>query len=126
MTQEVFKLMRYFPGSFINGFGECILDKKTNLYFNANDCEDETDITCKLLEWCSRIMAKGIPYSSERKNKEYRQNLIDCLNKYLKTNFTEADMYIIYDRLGNRINPDLTLQFIDSGFSMEVLKEQSK
>lgn len=124
MTQEIFELTRCFPRSFINDCGECILDKETNLYFNATDCEDETDITCKLLEWCSRIMAKGEPYSSERENKEYRQNLIDCLNEYLKTNFTEADMYIIYERLGNRINPDLTLQFIDSGFSMEVLKEQ--
>ena len=45
MVDEVFNLMRYFPNSFINHNGEVILSEKVNVYFNAMDCTDKSDIT---------------------------------------------------------------------------------
>lgn len=118
---EVQKVMQCFPNSFINYLGEVILDKKTNIYFNAKSCETSKDIQSKLLEWCSRPLAKGIFYKSDKKNSEYKQGLIDNLNKYLDTEFNEADMWLIYENLGNEVNHKLTLEFIDSGFDMSVL-----
>lgn len=122
MIDEIFEVMRYFPNSFINPFGEIILSVKGNVYFTATDCETKEDVICKLLEWCSRPMAKGEPYASNKRNNEWRDNLIYGLNNYLKTSFTQEDLYWIYDQLGNRVNHDLTLKFIESGYDLSLLR----
>ena len=75
--------------------------EKGNVYFTAKDCETETDIKCKLLEWCSRDAGKGEPYRSEKKNIKFRQSIINGINLYLGTDFTIKDMYWIYYKLGN-------------------------
>ena len=49
--------------------------------------------------------------------------LLKCFpNIYLGTDFTIEDMYLIYDKLGNAINHQLTLDFIANGYDMEFLK----
>lgn len=126
MTDEIFGLMECFPGSYINRFGEIILSEKGNVYFTAKNCTDKEDIICKLLEWCSRPMAKGEPYSSHKRNNEWREQLISSLNRYLGTNFDQEDMYWIYDQLGNAVNHKLTLRFIRSDFNMAIIYQEAK
>ena len=50
----VIKLAQAFPGGFLNGRGEFVAHKKANEYFLLADCETETDVKCKVLEWLSR------------------------------------------------------------------------
>lgn len=121
MTNEVFKLMKCFPGSYINACGELILSKKGNVYFTAHTCLVKENIICKLLEWVSRPLAKGEVYRKDKKNNEWRDNLIACLNKYLGTDFDQTDMYWIYDKLGNGVDHELTLEFIKSGFDLSLV-----
>lgn len=123
MTTEVFKLMRCFPGSFLNFNGECILSLKGNIYINIMDCVGKFDIEMKLLQWCSRPISKGEFYVRPKQNTRYREYLLNCLNKYMKTNFNIEDMELIYDKLGNGINPRLTNIFITNGYDMNLLKE---
>ena len=68
--ENVMKVLKCFPRSYMNCFGECTLCEKGNLYITVKNCETETDIKCKLLEWCSRSAAKGEPYRTEKKNIE--------------------------------------------------------
>lgn len=126
MTDEVFKLMHHFPDSKINMCGEVVLDIKTNTSFIVKGVEDPMVITYKLLEWASRPIAKGQPYADERRNIVYRRSMLLGVNNYLGTHFTEADMYVIYDRLGNAINRELTTLFVESGFDMAVLRMQQE
>lgn len=121
MTDEVFELMDCFPNAFINRCGEIILSKKGNVYFTIKGCKTKTDIIVKLLEWCSRPMAKGEPWASEKRNSAWRDELISCLNKYLGTQFGQEEMYWIYDRLGNSANHTLTLDFIESDYDMAMI-----
>lgn len=122
MIDEIFEVMNCFRnGSYINSCGELIISDKGNVYFTAKDCTCKEDIICKLLEWCSRPLAKGEPYASERRNKQWRDELLVGYNKYLGTNFTQEDMYWIYDKLGNRVDHDLTLKFIKSGFDLALV-----
>ena len=122
MIDEIFIVMNNFPNSFINSCGELILSEKGNVYFTAKDCQTKEDVICKLLEWCSRPLAKGEPYSSNKRNIEWRNSLILGLNNYLDTNFTPDDMYWIYDKLGNAVNHELTLKFINSGYDLSLIK----
>ena len=62
MTDEVFNVMKCFPNSYLNPYGELILSDKGNVFFNIKSCVTKQDIVCKLLEWCSRPIAKGEPY----------------------------------------------------------------
>lgn len=121
MDEAIERLLDVFPGSFINDNNELILIPKTNTYFLIDGCNDERDLIAKVLMWCSRVMVKGIPYRSDLKNKSFRIDRINNLNFYLDTNFTQEDVELIYQKLGNAINPELTYQFIDSGFDLGVL-----
>lgn len=121
MLDEIFNVMKCFPGSFINRCGEAILSEKGNVYFIARNCKTQKDILCKLLEWCSRPIAKGEPYRQEKRNKEWREALLSGYNKYLGTQFTQEDMYWIYDKLGNGVDHNLTLKFIASGYDLNLV-----
>jgi len=77
-------LLDSFPGSFINDRNEFIAHRKSNAYFLLDDCEYPEDIDCKVLEWLSRSASKGMPYHQEWRNKEYRKNMLNCINKQIK------------------------------------------
>lgn len=124
MIDEIFNVMECFEGSFVNRFGELIISDRGNVYFTAIGCKDKTDIICKLLEWCSRPIAKGAPYASAKRNQEWREKLLEGYNKYLGTQFTQTDMYWIYDKLGNAANHELTLKFIESGYDLSLVYPQ--
>lgn len=124
MLDEIFNVMKCFPGSFINRCGEAILSEKGNVYFVARKCKTQKDILCELLEWCSRPIAKGEPYRQEKRNKEWREALLSGYNKYLGTQFTQEDMYWIYDKLGNAVDHELTIKFIESGYDLKLLYPQ--
>ena len=122
MINEIFNLMKCFPNSYLNAFEELIISDIGNIYFNTKKCKTKKDIICKLLECCSRPLAKGQPYRSEKRNNEWRNSLLQGYNEYLQTNFSQNDMYWIYDQLGNGVNHKLTLRFINSGFDLSLLK----
>ncbi len=124
MIDEVFAVMQCFPESYITKFGEVVLSNKGNVYFTALYCKDKTAIICKLLEWCSRPIAKGEPYARKDSNEKWRRTLLDGYNKYLGTEFTQEDMCWIYDKLGNAVDHELTIKFIESGYNLELVYPQ--
>lgn len=125
MIDEIFNVMKCFPSSFINRNGEVILSEK-GVYFNAMDCTDKSDIICKLFEWCSRPIAKGVAYSSAKRNREWQENLLNGLNRYLGTQFSLEDVYYIYQELGNGVNHNLTKEFIESNYNMDLIYGKQK
>lgn len=114
-------LLDAFPGSFVNDRNEFIAHLKSNQYFLLGDCEYPEDIDCKVLEWLSRSACKGQPYSQEWRNRKYRKTMLDGINSYMDTNFTEDEMMEIYTYLGNACNHARTVKFVESGFKMEAL-----
>ena len=121
MTEEVFKLMKCFPHSMINANQELILSFEGNVYINTTDCVDAFDLKMKLLHWCSRPIAKGMFYQNEKRNTSYREQLLRCMNEYMQTDFSLEDMEVIYQKLGNGINPRLTNLFISNDYDMTLL-----
>ena len=124
IVNELKKLMNCFPGSYINHNLELILIPRTNSYFKIEDCECKRDIIAKILMWCSRAIAKGMPYRSEIRNNAFRELNKRSLNYYLGTFLSDEDIDLIYQRLGNGINPELTYKFIDSKFDIGVLNDR--
>lgn len=116
------KLERAFPKSFINTSLEFIAHKEANEYFILEDCETEFDVKCKVLEWFSRGAYKTCPFSSNVKNERLHNFMLNGINDFLGTDFTEDDIEIIYTYLGNRCNHERTVNFINSGYDMAVLK----
>ena len=121
LMNELKELLGLFPRSYINANMEVILIPKTNTYFSLEGVESRRDIIAKLLMWCSRTIVKGQPFKSEKRNYLFKEIIKEDLNYYLGTLFSDEDMALIYQRLGNGINPELTYRFIDSGFDMEEL-----
>ena len=121
LMNELKELLGLFTGSYINANMEVILIPKTNTYFSLEGVESRRDIIAKLLMWCSRTIVKGQPFKSEKRNYLFKEIIKEDLNYYLGTLFSDEDMALIYQRLGNGINPELTYRFIDIGFDMEEL-----
>ena len=121
LMNELKELLGLFTRSYINANMEVILIPKTNTYFSLEGVQSRRDIIAKLLMWCSRTIVKGQPFKSEKRNYLFKEIIKKNLNYYLGTLFSDEDMALIYQRLGNGINPELTYRFIDSGFDMEEL-----
>lgn len=121
ILNELKKLLGLFPESYINQNLEVILIPKTNTYFSLKGVGSRRDIIAKLFMWCSRTIAKGQPFRTQKRNNLFREVTKKSLNYYLGTLFSDEDINLIYQRLGNGINQDLTYSFIDSDFDMEVL-----
>lgn len=117
-------LLAGFPGGFFNTNDEFIAHKYTNTYFIFRDCESEEDVNCKILEWFSRPALCGGIYASEWRNKKFRKFILDGINQFLHTNFSERDIDEIYTCLGNRINHSKTLEFVRGGYDMSLLREE--
>lgn len=116
-------LLEAFPNSFINNDDEFIADVKSNQYFSLKDCELPEDVDCKVLEWLSRAACKGQPYCQEWRNLKYRKRILDGINDYMDTSFTENEMMKIYTYLGNSCNHQKTIAFVKSGYDMKLLHE---
>lgn len=124
LTNYIYKIMNIFYGSFINRNKELILIPKTNLYFYLGDVNTVDEVKYKLLEWCSRSSFKAMPYRYAKKNKEYQDNVLRKVNECLDTEFTREQMELIYTKLGNCINHELTMKFVSSGYDMKQLEEK--
>ena len=120
------RLMECFPNSFINHLGEFIAHRYANEYFILNNCESELDVKCKVLEWFSRSAYKTEPYRTERNNREFHRFMLNGINAFLQTEFTEDDMEIIYTYLGNSCNHPKTVKFIESGYDMNIFERDGE
>lgn len=118
-------LLSAFPESFINERYEFIAHKKTNQYICLLNCTNIIDIKCKVLEWFSRPASKGKPYNQEWRNRKFREFMLNGINEFLHTDFTEDDMKIIYQYLGNAIDHEKTIRFIESGYDLSVLEDNT-
>lgn len=118
------RLVRSFPGSFINHLLEFIAHGEANESFLLENCMNELDVKCKVLEWLSRGAYKTCPYRSRTKNEKFNSFMLNGINEFLETDFTEEDMAIIYQKLGNRVNHSLTVRFIESGYDMALLNKE--
>lgn len=120
------KLLISFPGSYINSRDEFIAHPRTNQYFLLADCVTAEDIQAKVLEWLSRAAFKTSPYSQEWRNDRFHNAMRTSINAFLGTAFTEEDMETIYCKLGNRINHELTMDFILTGCDTVWLASDGK
>lgn len=120
----VVKLARAFPGGFLNGQGEFIAHEKGNAYFLLTDCDTELDVKCKVLEWLSRDAYKSTPFHRVVQNIKFRRFIFDGICKFLGHDFSFEDMEEIYTHIGNRANHAKTVRFIESGYDLNVLKEE--
>ncbi len=116
-------LLEAFPGSFINERDEFIAHPRTNQYIILKDCKAPEDIEAKVLEWFSRPAFKTEPYSQAWRNRKFQAFMREGVNKFLDTSFSMDDMAVIYERLGNRIHHDLTMEFIAHDMDIGWLKE---
>lgn len=121
LIEAVDSLLHAFPNSFINERGEFIAHERTNQYIILNDCETPQEIECKVLEWFSRPAYKTEPYSQEWRNKKFHEFMRNGINTFLDTSFSEEEMCTIYTKLGNRINHQKTIKFIESDYDFNIL-----
>jgi len=109
-------ILPFFPTASIYKEEEIILEPKNNIYFRIVGVASVLDFNCKILEWCSRACFKGL---TEYWQRYFRRGL----NSYFGKNWTKENYDLIYTRLGNGVNRSLCIEFINSGFNINLLAE---
>lgn len=122
MLESVKTAMDLLPGSFINHNNELILIPRFNVYMGLDNVETDEDFKVKLCENFSRDCSYALRYKRAKNLREYYQVNTEAFNKICKTNFSIADMELIYTKLGNGINRELAKQFVKNGFDLSILK----
>lgn len=112
LEKWVIGFKRIFEDSFINDFGELIINKRTNLYFRIDNIHSKEDFVYKILSWCSRDASKAMPFSNEHANQAYRKEIREGLNEYLGVCWEEEQWLDIYENFGNGIHEDECRDFI--------------
>lgn len=117
------KLFAAFPEAIMNRHLEFVADPnpRVNSYFRLEDSETEEDATAKVLEWLSREAYKSMHYTPKWRNDQVHEYHLKGINLFCGTNFGKEEIKLIYSKLGNRCNHDLTIRFIRSGYDMSVL-----
>lgn len=118
------KLFDYFQEGFLNSSLEFIAEPKANIYFSIENVKTEKDLYKKVIHWFSRPAFKSEPFASKKKNEQLHNMFLNGVNGILGTSFNAEQISLIYAKLGNGVNEHLTEKFIDSGFSLDVLKEK--
>ena len=121
ISEIALKLMKCFPGSFINQHGEFIAHREADEYFNLSKCVDELEVKCKVLEWLSRAAYKGQPFRTVKKNNEFNKFMLKGINEFLDTDFGETEIQRIYQELGNQVDRTLTVKFINNNYDINIL-----
>ncbi|MCI5852288.1 MAG: hypothetical protein MR015_01430 [Clostridiales bacterium] len=122
MLESVKTAMNLLPGSFVNQNNELILIPRFNVYMGLDYVDTDEDFKVRLCECFSRDCSYALRYKRAKNQREYYQKNTDVFNKICKTNFSIADMEIIYTKLGNGINHELAKRFVKNGFDLSVLK----
>lgn len=114
LKQEVKRLMDIFEDSFINRNFELILEKRRNLYVNFELVKTVKDLKMNMIQWKSRACIKG---DDEKILIKTRKKF----NEFFKKDFSLEELELIYELLGNGVNPDLCEKFIDNDLNIEIL-----
>lgn len=111
------KIQAAFPQSLVNMQNELIFSLRTDSGFSLKDVTDETQLKAKFLEWLTRTAIKAV-------SPKERKLHFEGINKLLGTNFTLEEMTDIYTYLGNGINHDLCVKFVESGYDMTMIQKE--
>lgn len=117
------QIISAFGRSAINSKLELILIKDTGAYINLNEVCTEIDLKRICLVAVCRDCFKTQRFKYTSMNDRFHNYNLRRLNEALGTNFTKADMEIIYQHFGNFINQDLATSFVVSGYDMNIFKE---
>lgn len=108
---------KHSPKCFINDSMELIVVPKNNIYFIVEDVDTELDLQIKVLSWLSRPAIKGI-------SDYYQKRIRNIINEYFERHFYLEELEEIYRYLGNDIDREKCMRFIESDFDFNFLSEE--
>ena len=115
-NKELDRIYNAFPKAFIYRHNEMIIYPRENTYFLLDNVNNELELECKVLEYCSRQASKGMSKAS----REYH---LKGICDFFDRTFSQEEMKCIYTLLGNGIHRELCIKYIQSGFNLEVLRQ---
>lgn len=110
------KIQHAFPKAYVTMNFELVLVPRTNTYINLNHCSTPDEFKAEVIEGVSRFAFKGL-------TKPLCREHLDGINKLLDTDFTPEEIEYIYTNLGNGINHELCMKFVQSDYDLGVIEE---
>jgi len=121
IEQVLSRLQKSFPETRLLANGEVLVHTKGNQYFNLYECTSWTEVNCKVLEYLTRGAFKTLVYKTDANNDKFHKFMLDGINRFLETDFSEEEVEFIYTYLGNGCHRKLAEEFVENGFDMNLL-----
>ena len=111
-----YDLQNAFPKALLNLRLELIAYPARNTTVPLYGADTIEELNARIIEWCSREACKSYSPASQKYH-------LNGINQFCHTDFTRDGMEYIYTNLGNGINHDLCLRFVDEmDFNLNKLK----
>lgn len=123
IIEKIERVFDMFETSFIYmpSGTELILHKKWNIYFLLSDITNKEEFDYKMLSCLSYYTAQ---HHYKKTEQQYKWAL-NRARRWFRYDFSHEDLQKIYQKLGNRANKTLGLQFIKSNFDMALLNNNA-
>lgn len=125
--EMVERLQQCFPDGRLNYYSEFIAHRGANRHYGAaclklGGCETAEDVIAAALEMLTIDCCKSAPFETPDANIRFHKYMLKGMNKLLGMAFTEKQYLAIYTCIGNGINHQLTVDFIQSGYDLKILR----
>lgn len=116
--QLLARLLKAFPGGYLNKYGEFVIDAPRLVHFQLEGC-DEKAVIRSMFERLTRPACKSGP--------KLRERIREGMNAFLGTNLTHGDLLKIYSVLIDCKSPGGALKrFIEKNYDMAEIKAALK
>lgn len=127
VSQKVLNdLFGAFPDAILNRNIEFVADphRRVNSYFRLDNCRTRIETICKVLEYLSREACKSQHFNAKWRNDQVHDYHLKGINTFCGSKFSTEDIELVYAYLGNGVNRQKTLAFINSGYNLNILEER--
>ncbi len=107
------RLLKCFPGSFIDENMNFIISESVDIYIDLNKCKNKNDLVYELIYLLSQYVYKTKPYYIKSQNIGLHKMIKDSINNFLSTNLSIND-FILLDENKDIDNGAIIKNFISN------------
>lgn len=89
------RLLKCFPGSFIDENMNFIISESADIYIDLNKCKNKNDLVYELIYLLSQYTYKTEPFYIKNQNIGLHKMIKDSINNFLSTNLSVDDFMLL-------------------------------
>lgn len=125
MVQTIKTLGECFPGGYVNFDQEFVAHRRAGAVCDMKGCTSPLELRCRVIEQLVGHCCKTRPFKGAEANVSFRRFMMEGMGRFLGVKLVESEYELVYERLGNGIDRQLTVEWVRSGYDLRVLRQKA-